>query len=172
MFHGPTKEFDYYQLHGGVTLLSMWQRRFGLAPDLIMHCKAQRANVAMWAFSLENGRGEAVVRAPDDTYENVKERAVLSYYHPNKTTVICPDVIKGIQEAFKAALAESIKALIIIGCRYTPHDAHIWKPIEEYSGDIYWVGSNDRPQNQKITVIGSRFGDSVGSIIDAINRVT
>ncbi|MDO8319157.1 hypothetical protein [Rhodoferax sp.] len=168
IFQNPTKELNYYQLHGGVTLLSLWQGRSGLPPDMVMHSDVQRANAAMWAFSLANGRGEAVVHAPEETYEEEKDRAVLSYYHPNKTTVICPNVIDDIQQAFRKALGDSISALIVIGCRFTPHDTHIWKSIEEFGGDVYWVGSEPTPPNKNLKVIGSRFGDSLALIKDVI----
>jgi hypothetical protein len=76
-------------------------------------------------------------------------------------------VIDDIQQAFRKALGDSISALIVIGCRFTPHDTHIWKSIEEFEGAIYWVGS-EPPSIKNLTVIGSKFGDSLEAIKNVI----
>ncbi|MFC1626076.1 hypothetical protein ACFL19_00070 [Pseudomonadota bacterium] len=163
----PDKELLYYQLHGGVTLCTSWaQRRAGVA-GLQMVSPAQRIQ-----HTWRNGEGGYGFLLTEDYINRYCNNAILSYYNKEKYTANSPQIIKDIQRGYRQKLLSDITKLIVIGCRYVPHDKHVWKAVEEFSGEIYWCGSKeDMPPpsvNSNITYIGDTFAEALSEIMELI----
>lgn len=163
----PTKELFYYQLHGGLTLCTTWpQRRVGIA-GLQMNSPAQRVQ-----HVCRVGQDHYAYLHMDDYIERYCNNAILSYYNKEKYTANSPQVIADIQQAYRQRLLSDITKLIVVGCRYVPHDEHIWKAVEEFSGAIYWCGSKeDMPPSSgssNLTHIGNTFAEALPAIMGLI----
>lgn len=165
LLSSPVKELYYFQLHGGVTLCTTWeQRRTGIA-GLQMISPAQRIQ-----HVCRVGHDHYAYLHMDDYIERYCNNAVLSYYNKEKYTANSPKVIADIQQGYRQKLLSDITKLIVIGCKYVAHDDHIWKAVEEFSGDIYWCGSQaDMPPlsgNSNITPIGDTFAEALPVILE------
>jgi len=161
----PSKSLNYFQLHGGVTLCSTWQHHREGVPSLVSHSNVERINRRIYIS--EHLWFDLDIKS---YIENLKGLAALSFYDPEKSNVVAPDIFGEFHEAYKISL-DKLSKLIIVGCRFTPHDKHLWDPVRLFKGEIYWCGSipAEKPFLENFTHLGSRFGDSIDLILDVIN---
>ena len=161
----PNKSIHYLQLHGGVTLCSTWQHHREGAPNLISYSNVERINRRIYVS--EHLWFDLDIKSYRD---HLKGLVAISFYDPDKSNVIAPDIFSDFHAAYGSSLKKLTK-LIIVGCRFTPHDRHLWEPIKHFKGEIYWCGTipSDKTFAQNVNHIGSRFGESIDSIMEIIS---
>lgn len=167
-FSSPSKELFYFQLHGGVTLCTSWkQKRLGMA-GFQMNSTTQRIQ-----HVARIGQDHYAYFHIDDYIVHYRNNAVLSYYNRDKYVANCPQAIATIQATYREKLLSEVSTLIVIGCRYVAHDEHIWKAIENFSGEIFWCGSSAdmvKTKNNQPCHIGDKFSQSLPTIIEIIDN--
>ncbi|MGD9590072.1 MAG: hypothetical protein AB7Q37_18320 [Pyrinomonadaceae bacterium] len=63
----------------------------------------------------------------------------VAAYHPKKKVLFSKEYIDFHQEQFRSAV-ESADRIVVIGLRIHAPDVHIWKPIAESQGNLFFVG--------------------------------
>ncbi len=100
----------------------------------------------------------------------------MCLYMRGKPLQVSPSVIADIQRAWAEAI-ETCKAIFCIGVRPLLEDEHIWRPLGNTSGQLYFVG-NERDfeewrsanRNGSSEFLGSRFNTSFSSIQRRVNE--
>jgi len=102
---------------------------------------------------------------------------VLAMYAKGKRVVINKKLTEKIQEKYSEMVASS-RLVVLVGIKYIPHDAHIWRPIEQShtkllivdpfpESTIAWVQANNF---ENVTVLKKSFENAVWDITKAVHR--
>lgn len=94
--------------------------------------------------------GSAIVEAPVVVVQTTREihelcrtksglPPAIGIYGPDKPLPVCGGFIRQ-QQAFFKEKVENAKAIIIVGLRVHPPDAHIWEPLARSRGRLVYVG--------------------------------
>lgn len=161
----PSKSVTYVQLHGGVTLCSMWSHFRPGIPGLISHSDVER--ISRRVYISKDLRFDLDVEEYND---NLRDLAALSFYNPEKSNVIAPDVFDAFHNLYSKLVTTKLTKLIVVGCSYTPHDTHIWKAVAQFPGEIYWCGTvpDQSAFSKRIIDLGPLFSSSIGEIMSHI----
>ncbi|MDP1983224.1 MAG: hypothetical protein Q8K23_11805 [Sulfuritalea sp.] len=161
----PTKSVTYVQLHGGVTLCSMWSHFRPRIPGLISHSEVER--ISRRVYISKDLRFDLNA---EDYNDNLRDLAALSFYNPEKSNVIAPGVFDSFHKFYSELVTTNLTKLIVVGCNYTAHDRHIWEAVEQFAGDIYWCGTvpEQHSFSKPVINVGPLFSSSVDEILRRI----
>lgn len=163
----PAKSFKYFQLHGGVTLCSTWNHHRMGVTQLISQSNVERINRRVYIS--EHLWFDLDIRS----YANdLCHLSALSFYNAEKSNVIAPDIFSDFHREYARVVDHELAHLMVIGCRYTPHDRHLWEPISRFKGKLYWCGTLPSLENfeGEFVHIGKRFNESIGEIVRIIDN--
>lgn len=96
------------------------------------------------------------VREWCDDPRNSDLSPVLAMYAEGKRVVVNRNLISNTQKRYSEVIAAS-KLVVLVGIKYTPHDAHIWEPIERARPNLFIV--DPHPQS---TIEWARKGNMTG----------
>ncbi len=99
----------------------------------------------------------------------------MCLYAPKKPLSIAPGIINKLQKEWAEKVINANK-IFVIGVRINEIDEHIWKPISESNGMLYYVGENDEfikwttnHRNDKVNkYLGNKWAESNETILSNI----
>lgn len=163
--------FDYNGTNGATPLLKI-HGSSNFLPELgtISIQGATMVNCGSFVDGLRvNAASDAnAVRSWCNDVRNDAISPSLAMYEKGKRVVINNSLIRGIQDSYKKALAQS-SHVAIIGLNYAEHDKHVWDPIASNGANILIVDPNPdsiiewarKSRINSINKIPSGFNDAI-----------